>query len=101
MDDHTLVVPAMVRPAMETANRRLIAAIETPPEVGVERALDRYAAITWHYAHETDRRPDPGRLRQLQEHLGGLEGTVDGRKRLLIRDARTAIRRAAAGVDTV
>ena len=91
----------MVSPALETANRRLLDAIETPPESGVERTLDRLAAMTWYYARETDRPPSPGRLRQVGWRLSRVEAETDGRKRLLVRDARRAIQRASAGLEAV
>lgn len=96
-----LATAAMVEPALATANRRLIEAIEVPPDAGVERRLDRVAAVTRYYARETDRRPDPGRLRGLAADLSRLEAETDGRKQLLVRDARTAILRAAAGLEPV
>lgn len=101
MDRTALARPATVQPALATANRRLIEAIEEPPDAGVERRLDRVAAVTWHYARETDRRPDPGRLRGLIAELSRLEAETEGRKGLLVRDARTAILRATAGLEPV
>lgn len=101
MVESTLVSPTMVEPALATANRRLIEAIEVPPDAGVERRLDRLAAVTWYYARETDRRPDPARLRRLVLELSRLEDEIDGRKRLLVRDAHDAVLRASAGLDAV
>lgn len=93
--------PAPVEPALASASRRLIEAIDEPPDAGVEGHLDCVAAVTWHSARETERRPDPGRLRGLVADLSRVAAETDGRKRSLVADARPAILPATAGLERI
>lgn len=54
-----------------TANRRLLAAIETPPDSGTEERLDDVAALLW--AKEHERVTDPGACCRVRQKLRSLE----------------------------
>lgn len=84
------------------ANRAILRAIEaTPPATGVDDHLDRIAATTWHYARESDRAPDPGRVRHLECKLAGLERRTADEKRRRIERARARLRRYADRLEPV
>lgn len=92
----------MVDRHLEAANRALLRAIEaTPPATAIEAKLDDVAATTWYYARETDRRPDPGRLRQLESVLATLSRRAATRKQRRIDRARARLERYATGLDPV
>jgi hypothetical protein len=92
----------MIEDDLEAANRALLCAIEAaPPEASVEDRLDHIAATTWHYARETERAPDPGRMRHLECKLAALERTTAEGKRWHVERARACLRRYAARLESV
>ncbi|WP_225335584.1 DUF7553 family protein [Halomicrobium urmianum] len=71
------------------ANRRLLAAIETPPDSGLEDRLDDVAATVWALEHDIP--ADPGTCRRLCQKLRRLEREACDRRGAEIRRARRAL----------
>lgn len=71
---------------LREANRRLLEAIETPPDTGEERRIDRLAATLWRHTQGEAPEPDPGRLCRLRHALRTMaERTHERRARHLRR----------------
>ncbi len=71
------------------ANRRLLSAIETPPDSGLEDRLDEVAATVWTLEHEIP--ADPGACCRLRQKLRRLEREADDRRAVEIERARHAV----------
>ncbi|WP_226011197.1 DUF7553 family protein [Halomicrobium salinisoli] len=71
------------------ANRRLLAAIETPPDSGLEDRLDDVAATVWTLEHEVP--ADPGACCRLRQKLRRLEREACDRRAAEIERARRAL----------
>jgi hypothetical protein len=54
---------------LRAVNRRLLDAIEEPPDTGDEERLDRLAASLWRRTHREGRPLDPGALCRLRYKL--------------------------------
>lgn len=72
-----------------TANRRLIDAMETPPDDGVEERLDEVAALLWAMEHEHV--TDPGACCRVCQKLRSLEREVGERRRSDVEGARRSV----------
>jgi hypothetical protein len=72
-----------------TANRRLIDAIETPPDRGAEDRLDDVAALLWAMEHEHV--TDPGACCRVREKLRALEREVGDHRRPAVERARRSV----------
>ncbi|SFR85180.1 hypothetical protein SAMN05216559_0046 [Halomicrobium zhouii] len=82
-----------------TANRRLIAAMETPPDSGAEERLDEVAALLWAMEHEHV--TDPGACCRVREKLRSLEQKVDERRRSDVERARRSVESYGEGLEPV
>ncbi|MFB6295439.1 MAG: hypothetical protein ABEH66_01195 [Halobacteriales archaeon] len=84
---------------LRAANRRLIEAIETPPDTGEEERLDRLAADLWEHANGERPSPDPGHLCRLRHTLRRIaDRSPEPRARHLMR-AREKLGDYAEGSD--
>lgn len=77
----------MCEAALRRANRKLIEAIETPPDTGREERFDRIAAQLWTAAEELGG-ADPGRLQRLKQKVRDLERRTFRRRAAHLRRAR-------------
>lgn len=93
------------------ANRRLIEAIETPPDSGLEQRLDEMAATLWameqggpessegppnertrnEETREQRGPPDPGACCRVRQKLRTLERRADDHRRAHVAEARRAV----------
>jgi len=71
------------------ANRRLIDAMETPPDDGGEERLDDVAALLWAMAHEDV--SDPGACCRMREKLRALERRVGEHRQREVERARRSV----------
>lgn len=78
------------------ANRMLLRAIETPPDTGLEEALDCIAATLWTFACRDHRPPDPERLWRIQRTLAELQTQASTERAEYIEQARKHIRTSHA-----
>lgn len=80
-------------PPLHDANRRLLDAIEVPPDSGLEDRLDRIAATLWALSGEggAGPDPDPGTVCRLREKLRALERRAGDRRAAEIARARRAV----------
>jgi hypothetical protein len=71
------------------ANRRLIEAMETPPDSGTEDRLDEVAALLWAMEHEHV--TDPGACCRVRQKLRSLEREVGDHRRSDVELARRSL----------
>lgn len=83
--------------SLREANRRLIEAIETPPDTGEEPRIDRLAATLWDRAGDGRPAPDPGCLCRLRHKLRTIADRTHERRARHLRRAREALDEYAEG----
>lgn len=82
---------------LRAANRRVIEAIETPPDTGEEGRLDRLAADLWERARGERSSPDPGNLCRLRHSLRRIADRSPEQRARHLREARELLGEYAEG----
>ncbi|MFB6101340.1 MAG: hypothetical protein ABEJ73_02100 [Haloplanus sp.] len=73
---------------LREANRRILDAIEEPPDTGEERRLDRLAASVWTRDRAAEQPLDPGSLCRLRQKLLALSAETHEQRARHLRRAR-------------